>query len=111
MSCAWNASGTCFAAGNQDGSVCVWDVRMQRLLAKLHASRAVRSVKFSRGAVDLLVYSEHENACHVVDARTFHTEQVCVHPLLRNPACAQATPVKRGAVVDLSAAVCSRAEL
>lgn len=76
MSCAWNASGTCFAAGNQDGSVCVWDVRMQRLLAKLHASRAVRSVKFSRGAVDLLVYSEHENTCHVVDARTFHTEQV-----------------------------------
>eukprot|EP00854_Cymbomonas_tetramitiformis_P022841 gene22841-27606_t len=78
MCCAWNASGTAFASASQDGTICVWEVRMGKLLAKLktESGRASRVVKFSTGGIDLLLYSEHDSQCHVVDARTFDTEQV-----------------------------------
>eukprot|EP00240_Pyramimonas_obovata_P006368 CAMPEP_0118940266 /NCGR_PEP_ID=MMETSP1169-20130426/30984_1 /TAXON_ID=36882 /ORGANISM="Pyramimonas obovata, Strain CCMP722" /LENGTH=316 /DNA_ID=CAMNT_0006884711 /DNA_START=128 /DNA_END=1074 /DNA_ORIENTATION=+ len=86
MCCAWNASGTAFATASQDGSVCVWEVRMGKLLAKLVAPRACRAVKFSRSAIDLLCYTEHESAVHVVDARTYDAEQVLqMTPALQAP--------------------------
>ena len=75
MSVAWNPSGSCFAAASQDGLVCVWDVRSQRPMAKFSTSLACRSLKFSRGPVDLLAFAEHEENIHLVDARTFATRQ------------------------------------
>mmetsp|Transcript_27318 Transcript_27318/g.52001 ORF Transcript_27318/g.52001 Transcript_27318/m.52001 type:complete len:339 (+) Transcript_27318:231-1247(+) len=80
MCCAWNASDTSFASASQDGTVCVWDLRMGKLLAKLAAPRSCRAVKFSCGAIDLLTYTEHEGACHIVDARTFQEQQVLTIP-------------------------------
>lgn len=31
IACAWNPSGTCIAAGSQDGYVVVWDARAHRV--------------------------------------------------------------------------------
>eukprot|EP00884_Botryococcus_braunii_P020416 jgi/Botrbrau1/7058/Bobra.0165s0081.1 len=81
MSAAWNATGTCFAAASQDGKVCVWDPRGKRAVARLQAGSACRGVKYSSGPADLLVFSEHENYCHIVDARKYTESQVLkVHP-------------------------------
>mmetsp|Transcript_17434 Transcript_17434/g.49023 ORF Transcript_17434/g.49023 Transcript_17434/m.49023 type:complete len:334 (-) Transcript_17434:439-1440(-) len=75
MSCAWSPTGSCFAAASQDGLVCVWDLKSRRPLAKFSTALACRSVKFSRGPIDLLAFSEHESSVHLVDARTFGTQQ------------------------------------
>mmetsp|Transcript_13588 Transcript_13588/g.34180 ORF Transcript_13588/g.34180 Transcript_13588/m.34180 type:complete len:256 (+) Transcript_13588:3-770(+) len=79
MCCAWNSSGMCFASANQDGSVCVWDLRSTKVLTKLRTTSncACRVVKFSSGLTDLMAFSEHFSRFHVVDARTFAYEQVC----------------------------------
>ncbi|QDZ21833.1 WD40 repeat domain-containing protein [Chloropicon primus] len=78
MCCAWNSSGMCFASASQDGSVCVWDLRSTKVLAKLQTQdkTACRVVKFSSGLTDLMAFSEHYSKFHVVDARTFAYEQV-----------------------------------
>merc|ERR1711916_283351 len=76
--CAWNSSGMCFASASQDGSVCVWDLRSTKVLAKLQTQdkNACRVVKFSSGLTDLMAFSEHHSRFHIVDARTFAYEQV-----------------------------------
>ena len=78
MCCAWNSSGMCFASASQDGSVCVWDLRSTKVLAKLQTQdkNACRVVKFSSGLTDLMAFSEHHSRFHIVDARTFAYEQV-----------------------------------
>ena len=44
-------------------------------MAKFSTNLACRSLKFSRGPVDLLAFAEHEENIHLVDARTFATWQ------------------------------------
>ncbi|KAI9359547.1 WD40-repeat-containing domain protein, partial [Zopfochytrium polystomum] len=83
FSCAWNQSSDKLAVASQDGFVSVWDIRSSEKLAKFgskqgrQGSGACRCVKFSpSGAVDLMIYSEHESHVNVVDARTFNERQV-----------------------------------
>lgn len=76
MSCDWSPSGLTFAAASQDGSVCIWDRRSKELVEKLHASRAVRSVKFSPVPLDLLAFSEHRGFVHLVDCRMWSRRQI-----------------------------------
>jgi Uncharacterised protein domain (DUF2415) len=45
-------------------------------VARLQAGSACRGVKYSSGPADLLVFSEHENYCHIVDARKYTEAQV-----------------------------------
>jgi hypothetical protein len=74
---SWNKSGTQLAAGSQDGSVHVYDMRSTKRLAHLRGQQAppkgaIRNVKFSQsGSVDLLAFSEHTSVVNLVDARTF----------------------------------------
>jgi hypothetical protein len=43
----------------------------------MKVGRACRCVKFSASPTDLLAFSEHQGAVHVVDARTYaHTQSV-----------------------------------
>lgn len=73
----WSRNGMQLAAGSQDGTVSVWDVRSSKRMVKLESTQAtpkgaVRSVKFSQtGSVDLLAFSEHTAFVNLVDARTF----------------------------------------
>ncbi|KAK9806324.1 hypothetical protein WJX72_010353 [[Myrmecia] bisecta] len=75
MSCGWNAAGTCFAAGSQDGRLNVWEHRSGKVVAQFKTKGACRGVKFSGGSVDLLAFTEHESVCHVVDARSYSSRQ------------------------------------
>lgn len=74
---SWNKTGTQLAAGSQDGTVHVWDMRSTKRLAHIQGNQnppkgAIRNVKFSQsGSVDLLAFSEHTSVVNLVDARTF----------------------------------------
>lgn len=74
---SWNKTGTQLAAGSQDGTVHVWDMRSTKRLAHIQGAQnppkgAIRNVKFSQsGSVDLLAFSEHTSVVNLVDARTF----------------------------------------
>jgi len=86
MCCAWNSSSTQFAVASQDGSLCIWDIRSIKPMTKFHSRtpkssgdviEAFRNVKYSSSSmVDLLVFTEHTNNIHIVDARTYDNEQV-----------------------------------
>jgi len=76
MCCDWNAAGTCVAAAAQDGTLCVWDIRSGRTVAKYGARSPFRAVKFSSGPADLLTFTEHDTAAHLVDSRMYGMEQV-----------------------------------
>lgn len=81
FSCSWNANSDKFAVASQDGFVFVWDIRSQHQLACFPAYQqgthgACRKVQFSPSAtMDLLLFSEHMNYIHIVDARTFEQRQ------------------------------------
>ncbi|KAI9472418.1 MAG: WD40-repeat-containing domain protein [Benjaminiella poitrasii] len=82
FSVAWNHTSDKFAVSSQDGSVHVWDIRSRNPLARfsgLHPSitkGAARCVKFTQtGAIDLLAFTEHVSHVHVIDARTFNSQQ------------------------------------
>ena len=75
MCCAWNPTGSCFASASQDGLVCVWDIKSRKPMAKFTTSLACRSIKFSKGPIDLMAFSEHESNVHLVDARSFNSQQ------------------------------------
>eukprot|EP00191_Tetraselmis_sp_GSL018_P012966 CAMPEP_0177587326 /NCGR_PEP_ID=MMETSP0419_2-20121207/5578_1 /TAXON_ID=582737 /ORGANISM="Tetraselmis sp., Strain GSL018" /LENGTH=257 /DNA_ID=CAMNT_0019077341 /DNA_START=599 /DNA_END=1372 /DNA_ORIENTATION=- len=76
MCCSWNAAGSCLAAAAQDGSLCVWDVRSHKLVAKYSAQAPLRAVKFSSGPVDLLAFTEHTCNAHLVDSRMYGSHQM-----------------------------------
>lgn len=76
MCCDWNQSGTCMAAASQDGTLCVWDIRSGKTVAKYSSRASFRAVKFSAGPVDLLAFTEHDTAFHLVDSRMYGTQQV-----------------------------------
>mmetsp|Transcript_5835 Transcript_5835/g.10323 ORF Transcript_5835/g.10323 Transcript_5835/m.10323 type:complete len:342 (+) Transcript_5835:2096-3121(+) len=77
ISCAWNTNSSQFAVASQDGSAVVYDIRALKPLVVLRGRQAssggagaVRCVKFaSKGALDLLAFTEHTNYIHVVDMR------------------------------------------
>mmetsp|Transcript_1747 Transcript_1747/g.2683 ORF Transcript_1747/g.2683 Transcript_1747/m.2683 type:complete len:330 (-) Transcript_1747:131-1120(-) len=87
FSVAWSSASDKLGLGFQDGCVCIWDIRSRQPLAKLLTrtplpsgigrANAARQLKFSPSScIDLLLYSEHSTCVHVVDARTFNSEQV-----------------------------------
>jgi len=80
-----------FAVASQDGVVTVWDRRFARNANALNPSGnlktlkttrptsqygAARTVKFSTGPLDLLMFTEHNSFIHLVDARTFEKTQI-----------------------------------
>lgn len=89
FSCSWNRFGNGFAVASQDGYVSIFDLRKNQKLISLASKQqaplkgACRCVKFSpTGPIDLLMFSEHVNYVHVVDARTFLDRQILrVSPL------------------------------
>ncbi|SAM06335.1 hypothetical protein [Absidia glauca] len=82
LGCAWHPSSTMFAVTSQDGQVNVFDAKTQEKLCQLVSSetrktrKAARCVAFSKGPLDLLVYSEHVSQVNVVDTRTFNQRQI-----------------------------------
>jgi len=76
MCCAWNSSGSCVASAAQDGTLCVWDIRSAKLVAKYGSRTAFRAVKFSNGPIDLLAFSEHDTHVHLVDSRMYGDRQL-----------------------------------
>jgi hypothetical protein len=44
---------------------------------RLMVQGACRGVKYTRGPLDLLAFSEHTSFVHVVDSRTYDRKQVC----------------------------------
>ncbi|KAI7847217.1 WD40-repeat-containing domain protein [Circinella umbellata] len=83
FSVSWTANSDKFAVASQDGSVHVWDIRHRDPLYCFNGvgnssitKGAVRCVKFTQSrAVDLLAYTEHVSHVHIVDARSFDTQQ------------------------------------
>ncbi|KAJ8653791.1 hypothetical protein O0I10_010590 [Lichtheimia ornata] len=82
LSCAWNDNNM-IAVGSHEGTVHVYDVRQyHHALAKIGSTEArstrnaPRSIRFSHGPLDLLVYAEHVSNINIVDTRTFETRQV-----------------------------------
>lgn len=79
FSVAWSRNSMHLAAGSQDGTVHVWDVRSigSSRLARLSGQQAcpkgaIRNVKFSQaGSIDLLGFTEHCSVVNLVDARTY----------------------------------------
>ncbi|KAI8078908.1 WD40-repeat-containing domain protein [Halteromyces radiatus] len=82
LGCAWNSSSTMFAVTSQDGQVNVFDVVTQKKLCQLVSSetrktrKAARCVAFSKGPLDLMIYSEHVSQVNIVDTRTFDRRQI-----------------------------------
>lgn len=70
------------SAASQDGTVCVWDLRMQQVLWKTYAVQnqpkgAARCVTFApRCGVDLLMWTEHFSMVHIADMRTFEQQSI-----------------------------------
>ncbi|ORZ06473.1 WD40-repeat-containing domain protein [Absidia repens] len=82
LGCAWHPSSTMFAVTSQDGQVNVYNAVTQEKLCQLVSSetrktrKAARCVAFSKGPLDLLVYSEHVSQVNIVDTRTFDRRQI-----------------------------------
>ncbi|KAI8880636.1 WD40 repeat-like protein [Backusella circina FSU 941] len=82
LSCAWNQSSEIFAVASQDGHVHVYDSVVKQKLCQLSSletrrtKKAARSIQFSTGPLDLLVYAEHVSNIYIVDTRTFKKRQV-----------------------------------
>jgi len=76
MSCDWGPSGSCFAAASQDGSVVVYDHRIQGTVARFYTPLACRNVRFSPAPLDLLAFTEHRGRCHLADSRMWPRQQV-----------------------------------
>lgn len=74
------------SAVSQDGTVCVWDLRMRQTLWKTRSLQnqtkgAARCLKFApRCGVDLLMWTEHCNLVHITDMRTFAQQTIRVAP-------------------------------
>lgn len=45
-----------------------------QVVAQHRTSSACRNIKFSPSPVDLLAFSEHENFCHIIDARSLSSQ-------------------------------------
>lgn len=82
LSCAWNHSSEKFAIASQDGYVTVYSTLRSEPLCRIQSSetrktrKAPRSIQFSNGPLDLLVYAEHVSTVNIVDTRTFETRQI-----------------------------------
>jgi WD40 repeat protein len=91
FSTAFSSTSSMFAVASQDGIVSIWDRRFARTatpaassgkLKTLKTTRvgspygAARLVKFSDGAIDLLMFAEQKEFVHLVDARTFDKTQI-----------------------------------
>ncbi|KAI8142804.1 WD40-repeat-containing domain protein [Fennellomyces sp. T-0311] len=83
FSVSWTSNSDKYAVASQDGTVHVWDIRHRDPIycfggvgTSSITKGAIRCVKFTQSrAVDLLAYSEHVSHVHIVDARTFDTQQ------------------------------------
>ncbi len=112
---SWNESSTLLAAGSQDGTINIWDVRSAKLVTRLKGTQdlpkgAIRNVKFSRGgSVDLLAYSEHTSVVNLVDSRMWGAQDLIRVAPSRdidvNISGLAFTPGSRGLVVGLEAGV------
>ncbi|ADM12295.1 uncharacterized protein Eint_091670 [Encephalitozoon intestinalis ATCC 50506] len=78
FSVSWNSVSSSFAVGTQDGYVCIWDIRSDRMLHKFESKQkdshkgAVRNVKFSlKNSLDLLFFTEHFSFLTICDMRDF----------------------------------------
>jgi WD40 repeat protein len=97
FSTAFSRDGSKYAVASQDGIVAVWDVRSSKPLKTWCTSPSspswsqstscppwsVRCVAFSKGkgGKETMAFTEHSSGkVHVVDARTFETEQVVEVP-------------------------------
>ncbi|KAI8137129.1 WD40-repeat-containing domain protein [Fennellomyces sp. T-0311] len=82
LACAWKPTSDIFAVSSQDGLVQVYDATTYKVIAKLSSTEprktrnAPRSIQFSKGPLDLLVYAEHVSNINIVDTRTFESRQV-----------------------------------
>ncbi|CAK5275515.1 unnamed protein product [Mycena citricolor] len=108
FSSAFSSDGSKYAVASQDGSVIVWDVRSTRPLKVFRTNKSrptphgawysedpqdwnsantpgpgwsTRSVKFGGPpGRELMLFTEHTSLIHVVDARTFETEEILCMP-------------------------------
>mmetsp|Transcript_4898 Transcript_4898/g.18392 ORF Transcript_4898/g.18392 Transcript_4898/m.18392 type:complete len:583 (+) Transcript_4898:1-1749(+) len=78
FTCSFNPQNTQLAAGSQDGTLAIFDLRhtkhpLCRIKSKQENSRgAVRAMKYAPNpALDLLIFSEHSNYWHILDTRNF----------------------------------------
>ncbi|KAH9945123.1 uncharacterized protein BXZ73DRAFT_86676 [Epithele typhae] len=108
FSTAFSADGSKFAVASQEGIVVVWDVRSTKPLKIFNTDKSrstvdmgwdwsrthsrapgwgVRSVKFSPPGVgrEVMTFTEHTSLLHVVDARTFETEEIVQMPGFDSP--------------------------
>ncbi|EIW84377.1 hypothetical protein CONPUDRAFT_163522 [Coniophora puteana RWD-64-598 SS2] len=113
FSTAFSADGMKYAVASQEGVVAVWDVRSSKPMKVIHTDKTaragegggwtsedptewtrgymrapgwgVRSVKFgsAQGGHEVMTFTEHTNKLHVVDARTFETEEIVRVPSIR----------------------------
>ncbi|KAJ7111964.1 hypothetical protein C8R44DRAFT_256050 [Mycena epipterygia] len=126
FSTAFSADGSKYAVAAQEGAVAVWDVRSTRPLKVFHTDKArgasrpttwlsedpqewshhrsrgpgwsARNVKFGgRPGRELMLFTEHTSLIHVIDARTFETEEI-----LHMPAFPPPPPRQRPAAVPSS---------
>lgn len=88
FSCSWDSVSARFAVAGQEGSVGIWDVRMQSTskackgkIASIDSAQkapkgAVRCVKFSQDmSMDILAFTEHTSFLNLVDARNLRERQ------------------------------------
>ncbi|KAG6868181.1 hypothetical protein C0993_006476 [Termitomyces sp. T159_Od127] len=113
FSTAFSSDGLKFAVASQEGLLAVWDVRSSKPLKIFQTDKSdmlsvngdasnwsgvgyewptlfkapgwsVRNVKFGgSGDKELLTFTEHTSLLHVVDARTFETEDIIQVPAFR----------------------------
>ncbi|KAI9276878.1 WD40-repeat-containing domain protein [Phascolomyces articulosus] len=82
LACAWKPTSDVFAVSTQDGLVHVYDAYTYQMVAQLGSieprktRNAPRSIHFSKGPLDLLVYAEHVSNVNIVDTRTYETRQI-----------------------------------
>lgn len=125
FSTAFSSNGSKYAVASQEGVLVVWDVRSTKPLkvfqtdkTRLPASGnggatgwlsdefgdwtrggdgwSVRNVKFGGSAKEVMTFTEHTSLLHVVDARTFETEEIVQVPTVRGrtpaPAVSESLP-------------------
>ncbi|KAG5644182.1 hypothetical protein DXG03_009023 [Asterophora parasitica] len=111
FSTAFSADGSKFAVASQEGLLAVWDVRSTKPLKVFQTEKSqvpsgnggasgwvadelfgsfkapgwsVRNVKFGgSGDKEIMTFTEHTSLLHVVDARTFETEEIVQVPTVK----------------------------
>lgn len=82
LSCAWNASSDTFAVTSQDGFVSVYRLGECEPICRVGSTesrktrKAARTIQFTHGPLDLLVYAEHVSNINIIDTRTWESRQV-----------------------------------